>query len=148
MQVIGDRNRGSLDFAELARQSGGNGIDFGTPPSSCSEERQEPNDSVAAAAAISAGADFTGGICASDKDFYQVDLQGSWSIAMTHTQGVGDLDVYVWDTSRNAPLEQGGRKVGSNSDTDNEFFTHTGPAVIAVEGWEGAQAPYRLQLIQ
>jgi hypothetical protein len=150
MRVIADQSRNggyALDFAQIAREQGGGGVDFGTPPNSCVEESYEANDSVATAGVLTGGEDFTGGVCGTDRDFYRIDVPGTWSLAMTHRHQVGDLDIYVWDSGRNAPLEQSGQKVGSDSATDNELFTYTGPAVVSVHGWEGARAPYRLQLL-
>ncbi len=40
----------------------------------------------------------------------------------------------------------GSRSRSSDSATDNESLTGTGPATIEVEGWEGARAPYELVL--
>ncbi len=108
------------------------------------EEAQEPNDDPYAPARIGAGT-FRGGVCGSDLDFYQVDLQGRWQLDLEFSHRTGDIDTYVWDPATNAPLlDAQGNKVGSDSGDDNESFTHQGPAVVAVYGYRMATAPYTL----
>ena len=65
---------------------------------------------------------------------------------LTFRHATGDIDVYVWDTDRDERLRgANGRYVGSNSATDDEAFTHRGPAVVVVLGYDGDRAPYTLE---
>ena len=58
----------------------------------------------------------------------------------------GDLDVYVVD-DQGQPLTGGNvAPIGSDSTTDNESFTHSGPSRILVYGYQAASAPYTLTL--
>ncbi|MCB9546869.1 MAG: hypothetical protein H6706_13580 [Myxococcales bacterium] len=110
------------------------------------EEPQEPNNSAAQAGALAAGQSVSGGVCGADMDFYRVNHAGSWTLDLRFRHADGDLDVYVWDTARNAPLQNGNQRVGSDSNTDNESFSYQGPATIAVVGYRGATARYTLAL--
>lgn len=111
------------------------------------EEMYEPNDAPAQAGALAAGATFAGGICASQPDFYQITHTGAWQLDLEFVHAVGDLDVYVFDTTTNQPMrDAGGNVIGSDSTTDNESFTHSGPALVIVSGYQGATSPYRLTI--
>ncbi|MEZ4467472.1 MAG: hypothetical protein R3F43_24275 [bacterium] len=110
------------------------------------EEPQEPNNSANQAGALAAGQTINGGICGADMDFYRVNHAGSWTLDLRFRHADGDLDVYVWDTARNAPLQNGNQRVGSDSDTDNESFSYQGAATIAVVGYRGATSRYTLSL--
>ena len=111
------------------------------------EEPQEPNDSALEPARIGAGT-FSGGICGSDLDFYYVDIQGSWRFDLQFRHGTGDIDTYVWDAETNSPLLRGGEKVGSDSGNDNESFTHSGPAIVMVYGYQMQTSPYTLTVTE
>jgi len=147
MQVIGDQGQDQylLDFVSLAYEAAG-----GTRPSNCGpsdEESFEPNDAVAQAGLLTPGMTVSGGICDQNPDFYRVDHPGSWQLDLTFSHAVGDLDVYVWDTAANQPATNpDGSPIGSESATDDESFTHSGPATILVYGYNGATAPYELRL--
>ena len=73
---------------------------FSTNCSSGSEESYEPNDRPSQASAISAG-NFTGGICAEEPDFYQINISGRWRLDLSFTHRTGDIDLYVWDNNQN-----------------------------------------------
>mgnify|MGYP002629392641 CR=1 FL=1 len=150
MRVIADQNQvaGMLDFAGLARGGGGGGGGGGASCGPDDEEPYEPNDSAAQAARIGAGT-FAGGVCDGGSDFYRVDLAGAWRLDLTFRHADGDLDVYVWDERTGRPANgANGRPLGSDSATDNESFQYQGPAIVAVLGYQGATAPYRLTLSQ
>ena len=146
MRIVADQNSSNyvLDFVALAREHGGGG--GSDPPSgSCEEESYEPNDSAGAAASISPGS-FEGGVCGSDSDFYSVSINGSWRVDLSFRHSDGDIDVYLWDPNTNSVIYRNNEPIGSDSASDNESFTHSGPAVIRVLGYEGARAPYGLTL--
>lgn len=152
MQIIVDQrsSRSFLPYARIAQNPNGDWSNPNAPPfqSNCGpndEETYEPNDTAAQAQVIAPGA-FSGGICAAAPDYYRVDIAGSWRLDLTFRHATGDLDVYVWDEAQGRALEIGGNKVGSESYTDDESFTHAGPALIRVHGYEGASAPYQLSL--
>ncbi len=137
-----------LDWTDPSNPTGGGGTTPGT--SNCGandEEMYEPNDQPAQAGSIGAGTNFSGGICASEPDFYQITHTGSWTLDLQFTHSTGDLDVYVFDTGTNQPArDAGGNVIGSDSTTDNESFSHSGPALVIVTGYQGATAPYTLTL--
>ena len=152
MRIVTDQNSSGtyLDFAALARQyAGDGGGNNNNPPNeSCEEEQYEPNDSTSNAAPISPGS-FSAGVCGSDSDYYRINVNGFWRLDLNFRHSVGDIDVYVWDTNTNQPARDfNNRNIGSDSGTDNESFTHVGPAIIRVLGYEGARAPYTLTLTE
>jgi hypothetical protein len=110
------------------------------------EEPTEPNDRPEQAGLLRPGT-VAAGVCDARSDFWRVDLPGAWRLDLDFRHAAGDIDVFVWDPARNAPLrDAGGRPVGSDSGDDGESFTHRGPAVIRVFGYEQAMAPYRITL--
>lgn len=111
------------------------------------EEASEPNDTPALAATIGAGV-VEGGICTDAPDFYRVDLAGSWTLELAFDHDVGDLDVVVWDEETGGPArDENGNLVGSATSNDVERFEHQGPALIAVQGYNKASAPYTLTIV-
>ncbi len=153
MKVVADQNSSNfmLDFPALARANGGGG--GSTPPGgnnggACTEETSEPNNAPTSPASIQPGS-FDAGICGSDSDYYQVNVQGFWRMDLTFSHAEGDIDVFVWDVNNNGPVNDfNNRPVGSDSGDDNESFTHFGPSVVRVYGYEGARAAYTLTLTQ
>lgn len=152
MKIIVDQqsSRSILPYVRIAQNPNGDWSNPNQPPPSnnCGpndEETYEPNDTPAQASTISPGT-FSGGICNGAPDYFRVNLTGTWQLDLTFRHSVGDLDVYVWDEARDAALEINGNKVGSESYTDNESFTHSGPALVRVHGYNGASAPYTLTL--
>jgi hypothetical protein len=111
------------------------------------EEDYEPNDTVEQAAAIEPGT-FSGGICDFNPDFYSVSIEGDWQLDLTFSHAIGDLDVYVWDVANDQPVMDGENPVGSDSTDDNESFQYSGPAIVFIYGYRGAQAPYELTLTE
>jgi hypothetical protein len=112
------------------------------------EETYEPNDDLQHVAAIRPGT-FDGGICGTDRDYYQIDVQGAWQLDLRFSQDIGDLDVYLWDTARDRPvLDDQGQPVGSDSTDDDESFRGEGPATVVILGYQLATAPYELTLTE
>ena len=157
MKVIADQasSQAYLPFVDIAKDPE---ADWSSPPSlpappfqaNCGpddEETYEPNDSPADAGALSAGADFTGGICAEAPDFYVVEHDGAWRLDLEFTHAEGDLDLYLWDTAANRPvLDSAGAPIGSETTDDNEAFEHTGTSTVIVLGYQGGSAKYRLKV--
>jgi len=141
MRVIAleGRNNASINFAQIARE-------VGAPEMMDCEEPMEPNDSIGQAPVLQPGAAIDGGVCAANNDFYRVEHAGSWSLDLNFRHSDGDLDVYVWDPVNDVRLQVGGREVGSDSASDNERFSHRGPALINVLGYHADRAPYTLTL--
>lgn len=152
MRILADQASSNtmLPYVRMAQDPDGDWSNPSAPPfvarcGPADEEPSEPNDAPAQAALIGAGS-FDAGICTPEPDYYRIDLQGSWQLTLEFSHAVGDLDVYVWDEARNQALTVNGRKVGSDSATDDEQFSHAGPALVRVEGYQRASAPYRLTL--
>lgn len=147
MRVIADQasSQSVLPFDQIARDPDASWV----RRAQCGSEREEvhePNDHPGEAARIGAGA-FDGGICGTDLDFYFVDVAGGWRLDLDFRHATGDLDVYVWDQDRNGPaMGANNRPIGSDSSTDDESFTHRGPALVAVVGFQLATSPYRLTI--
>ena len=144
---------GSIPYSQIAQDperdwSQGELPPFSTNCSSGSEESYEPNDRPSQASAISAG-NFTGGICAEEPDFYQVNVSGRWRLDLSFTHRTGDIDLYVWDNNQNrVQRDSSGNKVGSSSATDDESYSGSGPATIMIHGYRYASAPYTLTLTE
>ncbi len=150
MRVIA-QGAGRVDFAALARQemlaNPPSQPDATPPPAGCEEEALEPNDDAGGAAPIGPGDEITGGICNGTADFYRVGHDGFWTLDLRFTHAQGDLDVYVWDAIRGAPMVGlDGNPVGSASDTDNEQLIFLGEQVVMVTGYNGARAPYSMRV--
>ncbi len=109
-----------------------------------------PGDKPGQATPLEAGVEVESTIeDGSDVDYWRVDSQGPWRIDVFFSHNDGDLDVYVWDIIAGArKTDRSGRPVGSDSDNDDEEFVFRLPAVIRVQGWEGATAPYRIRLTE
>lgn len=109
------------------------------------EDRFEPNDSFDTATPVSPGtySDLT--VVHGESDYYRIELdqgdQLNATILFDHSDG--DLDFYVLDPDRNF-VE------GSFSVTDNENIVitaqKTGTYYVIVYGFDGASAPYTLQV--
>ncbi len=110
-------------------------------------EIEAPGDKPGQAAALQPGVDQDGEIVAGVADYWRVDVQGPWRIDLSFSHDQGDLDVFVWDViGSRRKTDQSGRAIGSDSDDDDEEFVFRLPAVIRVQGWEGATARYRIRL--
>ncbi len=154
---------GYIDFAALARQEAERAPppDAGQPgpapdpgpgpgpaPGGCDEEALEPNDDAGSAPTLAPGEQVVGGVCNGSDDFFRIEHDGFWTVNVRFQHGVGDLDVYLWDSLRGAPaVGLDGRPVGSASATDDEQLVFLGPQVIQVTGYQGARAPYVLTVI-
>jgi hypothetical protein len=172
MKVIADMDHAGwsgLDLSSLAQQNppqgnsggGGNDDQGGPPPDvggddqggqnfppsgGCSEESYEPNDGPNNAPHLSEGS-FSGGVCDGYPDFYFIPATGQWQLDLDFSHADGDLDVYVWDPFQNQPASNGqGGYIGSDGQGDGESFTHSGPSVVMVYGYQGATAAYNLSL--
>jgi thiol-disulfide isomerase/thioredoxin len=117
-------------------------------PTNCEEgdeEASEPNNSPEEAADLTPGEVSQGGVCDSQPDFYNIDIAGAWTVNLEFSTNLGDLDVYVWDNDAQAPAQgEDGSAIGAESTTDDETFSHSGPASIMIYGFRGATAPYSL----
>jgi hypothetical protein len=152
MKVIADQAawNNMLPYAQIALHPDEDWTNPNRPPSvsNCGpndEERGEPNNSSQTATPVQAGS-FNAGICDAEADYFQVDHPGDWRLDLRFSHAIGDIDVFVWNTQANEPLTVNGQEVGSDSGDDDESFTHSGPAVIRVFGYQGASAPYVFEL--
>lgn len=89
-----------------------------------------------------------GGICQDGPDFYSIDAAGEWTLELMFDHRVGDLDLYVWDATRNEPVLVDGQIVGSTGTDDVETVRYSGPAVIAIVPFQHASGPYELTLTE
>lgn len=153
MRIIADGKRWAtyLPLARIAAdpeadwsRSGGN-----TFRSRCGVGDEESTENMipSEALAIEPGT-HQGGICMDAPDFYSIDVQGAWTLELGFKHSVGDLDVYVWDAERDQPLMVDGQIVASTGKTDLETIEFSGPAVVAIRGFQHASAPYTLTLTE
>ena len=111
--------------------------------SNCNEDDEEPfepNDAPSQAGVLPIGST-SGGICTAAGDFYQVNVEGAWTIDLSFSNATGDLDLYVVDANGTPTLS-------SDSTTDDEQLVSSGPAMVLVQGYNGASAPYTITLSQ
>tara|TARA_Y100001954_G_scaffold191122_1_gene205430 strand:- start:234 stop:1469 length:1236 start_codon:yes stop_codon:yes gene_type:complete len=144
MRVIADQSQDQymLNFTGILQGLGG---EITSNCDDSTEETYEPNDEAASAASISAGT-FSGGICGTDMDFYQINISGAWRVDLQFTHSVGDLDILLWD-SANGEFERDGQYyAGGTSSDDNETWEGNGSKIIVISGYNGATAPYTLTL--
>ena len=133
---------GQLRYDDLAREANVDGPDPDPdpdpppPPPDCTEEPGEPNDVPGSATPLSGT--IAGGICNAAADYFQVNVAGSWRVDLSFSHSQGDLDLYVIDGSS--------RVASSDSTTDDESVSWTGPAIVEVLGYRGATAPYQIAL--
>lgn len=111
------------------------------------DEAGEPNNSPENATPLAPGA-ARGGICDVNPDFYQIDIEGDWRFDIEFSHAQGDIDVFVWDAASNQQVTVNGAPVGAQSSDDNETFTHSGPALVNVYGYQGASATYNIILTE
>jgi len=152
MKLIADSSRSQyyLPLMDIVQDPDADSSTPGLPAfrSQCEagdEEDTEPNNDPDAATAIGPGT-YHGGICDEEPDFYQVDIEGDWRFTVEFSHATGDLDVFAWDVGLDQPLGGPGGPVGSQSSDDDETFTHSGPALVRVYGYQGASAPYDIIL--
>lgn len=119
-------------------------------PANCDESQEEPyepNNQVDEAGVISEASTVEGGVCDSQPDFYQIDIEGAWRAELEFSHALGDLDMYVWDLEAQGPLQgDDGRPIGSDSTTDDESFEYEGRQTLFIYGFRGATAPYTLTI--
>lgn len=134
---------GTLRYDDLAREANiadpdpDPDPDPPPPPPTCMEESGEPNDDLGSATPLSGT--INGGLCNGNPDYFQVNATGSWTVNLSFSHAQGDLDLYVIDGSS--------RVVSSDSATDNESVSYTGPAIVEILGYRGATAPYQITLV-
>ncbi len=153
MRIIAHQGRSQypLPLVDIARNPD---RDWANPPppvfeSNCgpdTEEASEPNDTPEDAKVLSGTVE--GGICAREPDYYRIEAEGDWRVDLEFSHAQGDLDVFVWDVPNDGPAVDGPNVVGSDSSDDNESFTHRGPALLRVQGFQAASAPYTLTLTE
>ena len=131
---------GTLRYDQLAREA--NTADPGPdpepppPPPTCTEEPGEPNDELGTATPLSGTV--TGGICNARPDYFRVNVAGAWRVDLDFSHAQGDLDLYV--------ISGSSRVASSDSTTDDESVSWTGPAIVEVLGYRGATASYQITL--
>lgn len=110
------------------------------------EEAGEPNNTAADAVPITTGR-YPGGICEkSATDIYKVQVAGNWTASLDYDPSVGNLAIWVWDAQIDNIAQIGGRVIGSSTGTGRESFTHSGTALVAVQGVQASSAPYVLRI--
>ena len=115
---------------------------------SADEESYEPNNSPAQASSIGASV-IEGGICDQNADFYEINISGNWEAFLEFAHSVGDLDMYIWDSSANEPATDGaGNYIGSDTATDDERFSCAGQALLMIYGYNRTTAPYVLTITE
>lgn len=152
MKVIADQMRSNymLPFATIARHTD---VDWSNPDTveinNCledTEELSEPNNRPAQAGELEAGVALSGGLCDSEKDYFEIKVEGEYKVTLDFDAGLGDLNMYIWDDVANKILEVDGVKVGSYGDSGHEEFNHSGPSILRIEGRAGSTAPYTLKV--
>lgn len=89
------------------------------------------------AAALSAGANRSARLCASEEDWYRVDATRSVTVRISFTHSAGDLDMEA--------VAADGRVLGTSDGTTNtESVTATGPFFVRVFGYGGAANAYTI----
>ncbi len=154
MKLIADSRRAEyyLPLLDIAENPEADWSNPGAPMfrSNCEDgddEAGEPNNEPNQATPIAPGT-HRGGICDEGSDFYQVDIEGDWRFDVEFSHSQGDLDAFAWDAAGDQPLQVNGSPVGAQSSDDNETFTHTGPALVRVYGYQGASATYNIILTE
>lgn len=152
MKIIADQKRADiyLPLAKIAKDPDADWSKSGNPVfvDNCGpddEEDSEPNNLPNQAAPLAPGT-HKGGICTDGPDLYTIDIQGAWTLQLDFDNGLGDLDVFVWDAERNEAAMIDGQLVGSSNGTGTEKFNFQGPAMIGVMPFHAASAPYTLTL--
>lgn len=155
MTVITDQRASeyNLPFVEIA---GDPELDWSNPgapsvrpdsPRNCEEadeEVHEPNNRQSDAKTIVAE-QFDGGICDSNPDFFYVDIEGPWSAFLEFEHDVGDLDMYIWDSEAQRPMQDDlGEDIGGYSTDDNEYFEFSDPGYLYIVGYDRETSPYTL----
>ncbi|MCB9525576.1 MAG: Ig-like domain-containing protein [Myxococcales bacterium] len=103
------------------------------------EEASEPNNDFDQATEVGPG-EYTGGICDAEPDVYFVNIEGAWTADILFSHATGDIDVVVLEPGNNQPL------ASSLTADDNEQIQFSGPAYLNIFGYNGASAPYTLNI--
>ena len=152
MKVIADQGQDQyyLQFVSILESLGG--VNTNPPAASncdeTDEETYEPNDTSEEAGVLSSATTFTGGICGSDFDFYDINISGDWKLEVNFTHSLGDLEIVIWDDATSAFVREGDYYAGATSSDDNEVYNGSGEKTIAVIGYNSATAPYTLILTE
>jgi len=155
MRVIADHSsyQGSIPYSRIAQNpnqdwSQGELAVFSNNCGASTDESYEPNNRPTQAGLITAS-NFSGGICEEEPDFYRINITGGWRIDLTFTHQAGDLDLYVWnETTNKVQRDSSGGKMGSNSATNNESYSGSGPTTIMIHGYRYASTSYTLNLTE
>lgn len=159
MTVIADSSRSNyyLPFVEIAMDPDADWSSPGAPTIvpelelACGPEDEEAsegdNNRPASAPLLAPGDEIDGGICDANPDYYKIDIAGEWSARLEFSHSDGDLDMYVWDVENDRPLaDDSGSAIGSDSTSDVEEFTYSGPATLMIYGYRNASGVYNLTL--
>jgi hypothetical protein len=125
-----ERDQASTAFCDLPDDGGGD------PPPTCTDV-YESNDTQSDAATPAANTSDLQ-ICDSDDDWYEIGSAATVRIEFDHD--AGDLDLAAYDG-------QGTRLDISQSTSDSEELTLSGPAFIKVYGYSGATGSYSLSVL-
>jgi hypothetical protein len=106
------------------------------------EEASEPNDTTDQAAVIEPGS-YTGGICTEGPDYYQINLEGSWTFNIMFSHAEADIDIYQYPIGQSS----GDPVAVSNGTEDVESISGTGPAVIGVFSYTRTSTTYDITLL-
>lgn len=153
MMIVADQGMDEyyLDLDGITGDINGTWTPGGTLEPNCGtadEESYEPNNSPAEASSIGATV-IDGGVCDQSADFYQINISGDWQAHLDFTHSVGDLDMYIWNTSTDEPATDGaGNYIGSDTATDDEQFSYAGQALLMIYGYNRTTAPYVLTITE
>jgi hypothetical protein len=114
-----------------------------TPPLTCQDDNQEPNNSAAAARALPTAATNLK-ICPSDDDWFKADLTAGEviDVTITFTHASGDLDLRLLDADGSTVLAQ---SLGSTGVEEVVYQTPTTKTVyVKVSGVSGASNAYTM----
>jgi hypothetical protein len=120
-------------------------LEGGSGGGSCTDDNLEPNDSRAAAKAVTSGREVAATICANDDDYYKITVAAGRGIdaRITFRHSVGDLDFELLGPT-------GARVAISEGTTDTERVAATGLAAgeytLRVYGYSGAGGAYTLNV--
>ena len=137
---------GVLPLVQIAEQPDEDWSRIMPPPfeSNCAEgddEASEPNDTPAEAGSIEFGT-HQGAMCSATPDFYQINVEGSWTFNLAFSHAEADLDIFQY-----AIGQDGGDPIAvSNSTTDMESITGSGPAVIGITSYTRTSTSYTITL--
>jgi hypothetical protein len=151
MRIIASQHRMEymLPFVKVAANPEFNWIDP-TFVNNCGpgdEEYSEPNDSAEEKAVIWEG-DNRGGICNEQVDFFEIQRPGPWKLVLEFDSSVGDLDLYIWNETYNAPkVGTDGQVLASSGSGNTEEIVFHDLATILVTGSGLFSAPYNLKVI-